>query len=101
MLDKSEKDEPKSKALTLDESSEKIFYDDCSIKENKTSDKKLKKLHKSEKVRQLPQIDLIDHAFISKELFSRVEIEKKRSSLLSRQVENWNEIQKSRRNEKL
>lgn len=56
---------------------------------------------KSDKLKELPLIDLVDFAEIRKECFGRSEIQKIKDNLLARQVENWNEIQKSRRNEKL
>lgn len=77
------------------------MFDDCSIKENKNIVKKFKKSPKSEKLKDLPLIDLVDFAEIKRESFERSEIQKIKDNLLARQVENWNEIQKSRRNEKL
>lgn len=56
---------------------------------------------KSDKLKELPLIDLVDFAEIRKECFGRSEIQKIKDNLLARQVENWNEIHKSRRNEKL
>ena len=96
-----DKDELKSKALTVDESSEKIQFDDCNVKENKNSDKKFKKFHKSNKVKDLPLIDLVEFAFIKNDPINRSDLEKKRDCLLARQVQNWTEVHKSRRNEKI
>jgi len=73
-MEKSAREEPRSKALTSDESSEKIYFDDCSIKENKNTDKKFKKSTKSEKLKELPLIDLVEFALIRKDPFDRPEI---------------------------